>query len=222
MDFSTDEKLIVRQSLEVYAAIICVWIVLWIIKSPINDPSTFLGSSLGGVLFWTVAKVIVWILPSLYLIRFSNRTVGDVFNVTAWRQWLVWGVGSGMLVAIINTIPKIMANQPLVPPHFAISYMSAGFITPILEEFFMRGALMGNMQKQFSFWKANVITSVLFLGLHLPGWYFMGTLVDNFTKPIGGAFSIFLLGLLFGYVTHKGKSVLAGTIVHSLNNLTVG
>lgn len=47
----------------------------------------------------------------------------------------------------------------------------------------------------------------------------MGTLTENLTRPIGGALSIFLLGLAFGYATHRGRSVVAGMVAHSLNNL---
>jgi membrane protease YdiL (CAAX protease family) len=66
---------------------------------------------------------------------------------------------------------------------------------------------------------ANVISSLMFVVLHLPGWYFMGSLVENLTKPVGGALSIFLLGLAFGYATYRGRSVVGGMLSHFANNL---
>jgi membrane protease YdiL (CAAX protease family) len=60
---------------------------------------------------------------------------------------------------------------------------------------------------------------LLFVSLHLPGWYFMGHLRERLTAPLGGAFSIFLLGLAFGYVTYRSRSVAAGVVAHFVNNL---
>ena len=44
-------------------------------------------------------------------------------------------------------------------------------------------------------------------------------LIANLTSPVSGVLAIFLLGFVFGYVAHKGKSVAASTLSHMLNNL---
>ncbi|MBE3123029.1 MAG: CPBP family intramembrane metalloprotease [Thermoplasmata archaeon] len=43
--------------------------------------------------------------------------------------------------------------------------------------------------------------------------------MDNLSTPLGGALSIFILGLIFGYVAHRSKSVSGSIITHILNNL---
>jgi len=83
----------------------------------------------------------------------------------------------------------------------------------------MRGAILGNLQQLYPFLRANIISSILFIVLHLPGWFFMGSLADNVTRPIGGAFSIFLVSLLFGYAVKRSHSLMAGILAHFLNNL---
>jgi membrane protease YdiL (CAAX protease family) len=60
---------------------------------------------------------------------------------------------------------------------------------------------------------------LLFVSLHLPGWYFMGHLAEKLTTPLGGALSIFLLGLAFGYATYRSQSVVSGMVAHLVNNL---
>lgn len=47
----------------------------------------------------------------------------------------------------------------------------------------------------------------------------MGVLWENLTQPAGGALSIFLVSLGFGYAAHRSRSVLGGVIAHFLNNL---
>ena len=82
----------------------------------------------------------------------------------------------------------------------------------------MRGAILGNLQQGHSFFVANIISSLMFVVLHMPGWYFMGVLSENFVGPVG-AFSIFLVSLAFGYATHRSRSVMGGVLCHFLNNL---
>ena len=39
------------------------------------------------------------------------------------------------------------------------------------------------------------------------------------TSPLGGAFSIFLLGLAFSCATYRSQSVVGGMVAHFVNNL---
>jgi membrane protease YdiL (CAAX protease family) len=101
----------------------------------------------------------------------------------------------------------------------SFSLLNVIIIAPTLEEFLMRGAILGNLQRRYPFWTANIITSLMFVVLHMPGWYFMGVMVDNLVQPIGGALSIFLVSLGFGYAAHRSRSVMGGVISHFSNNL---
>jgi membrane protease YdiL (CAAX protease family) len=48
--------------------------------------------------------------------------------------------------------------------------------------------------------------------------YFTGVLWHNLLVPAGGALSVFLLGLLFGLVAHKSRSIAATMLTHAINN----
>lgn len=45
-------------------------------------------------------------------------------------------------------------------PSYAL--LSVLVVAPLLEELLLRGAILGNLQQRFSFWKANVMSSLLF------------------------------------------------------------
>jgi membrane protease YdiL (CAAX protease family) len=64
------------------------------------------------------------------------------------------------------------------------------------------------------------VTALTFVLVHIPGWYFQGRLVEMLTTPIGGALTIFVLGLIFGVIAHRSRSILAPMLAHALNNLT--
>ena len=83
----------------------------------------------------------------------------------------------------------------------------------------MRGAILGNLALGSKFWTANIITSFLFIGLHLPGWYFANSLVGMLLKPVGGAFSIFLISLAFGYAAKRGDSARCRSTINRLTSM---
>ncbi len=212
---------ILKWTYGICAGLILVWIIVWTLKVYLIDSNfTWLTTDPGSFVFWTIAKAIIWILPALWLIRLSERSLKEVFNFSNWRGLLAWGGGIGLLIALTGFIPKLITGQALFPSEFSFALLNVLVIAPIFEEFLMRGAILGNLEKGYSFLTANIVASLLFIGLHLPGWYFAGSLMAKVTHPLGGASSIFVLGLLFGYAVRKGKSVGSGMIAHFLNNLS--
>lgn len=211
---------IIKRTITVYIGIMLVWTAVWMLKTNFVDGNLpWFTTSTGSFIWWTIAKVLIWIIPALYLIRCSGRTLKEVFNFSNWKSALCWGGGIGLAIALTGFIPAYLEGRPLLPTSFSLPLFSVLIIAPTFEEFLARGALMGNLQKGFTFWIANLISSLMFVGMHIPGWYFMGTLMDNLSMPIGGALSIFLLGLAFGYATYRSRSVTAGMLAHFLNNL---
>ena len=202
-----------------FAVLIVVWIGAWLGKVALEQKLDYLATATGSFLYWTTAKVIIWILPALLLMKTADRRVGEVFNLSQWKRWLLWGGGIGLLIALTAIIPNYLQGKRLLPTQFSFPLLNVLVIAPTFEEFLMRGAILGNLQKKYAFWTANVITSVLFVALHVPGWYFMGVLWDNLTQPVGGALSVFLVSLGFGYATYRGGSVMGGILSHFLNNL---
>jgi membrane protease YdiL (CAAX protease family) len=207
------------QTFVVFAGICLAWTLTWILKEHLDANFSVLASASGSFVFWTTAKLILWILPAFWLVRVSERTLGETFNLGEWRRWLVWGAGTGIVVALTGLIPKYMAGKPLLPHEFSFPLLTILTVAPVFEEFLLRGAVLPSLMKGFSFLQANILSSAMFLFLHVPGWFFMGNLGENLTRPFGGACSIFLLGLIFGYVAHRGRSVMGSMLAHFFNNL---
>ncbi len=218
---STESSRTVRRTYAAFSALICAWILAWMVKVYLLDPHTeWLTISGGSFIYWTIAKVLIWVLPALWLIRSSHRSLREVLNFSNWKGWLGWGGGLGFVIALINFIPRYLRGNHILSTEFSIPLLNVLAIAPIFEELLMRGAILGGLRRGYSFWAANIVSALMFVVLHLPGWYFIGTLVENLKRPVGGAFSIFLLGLAFGYVVHRSRSVIAGMLAHFLNNLS--
>jgi hypothetical protein len=213
---SPNSTRIVKQTYIMFGVIIVFWIIAWILKTQIDNITG--ETELGSFIYWTLAKLLLWILPSLWLIRLSGRNLKQVLNVSNYKQWLLWGVGIGFGVTLIGIAHNYLNGNPIFPTRFDYALVNVLLISPVFEEFLVRGGLMGNFQETHSFLKSNLISSLMFVILHIPGWLFMGSLISNMTR-LDGAVSIFLIGLLCGYVVNRGNSILGGVIVHFLNNL---
>jgi membrane protease YdiL (CAAX protease family) len=200
------------------ATLYLAWIGAWLLLSLLSKQVGWPGTSDARVLYWTLMKVMLWIIPATYVLRYCGIRLREAFRGNGIRSILLWGVGAGVLIGAEVIIRHWVGQQPYtLTPGWPL--VSTVLISPVVEEYVFRGAVLGALAQEYRFGWANLISSVLFLGAHLPGWYFAGTLVENLTQPIGGALSIFILGLIFGYVVFRSRSITAGIVAHALNNL---
>jgi len=205
------------------AGVICLaWIGAWILEQFLEPRVGLLASASGRTVYWTAMRLVVWVLPSVVVIRLSGLTFRQVMRFDRGRSIMVWGGGVGLILGAISLLAKTLGGQPLFSSSVGLPLISAVFVASAVEEIAFRGAILGGLQERFRFWRANLITGLLFVGIHCPGWFFQGCLVTRLTSPVNGALSIFLLGLVFGYVAHKSKSVAASTLTHMVNNLFSG
>jgi membrane protease YdiL (CAAX protease family) len=176
-------------------------------------------TSQGQFVYWFAMKLLLWVIPAIVLIRYSGRKFVEVMSIKRFQSMIVWGCGVGLVLGVITIIIKILGHQPLFSFENTLSFISGVIIAPIVEEITFRGAVLGSLTQHYRFAVANTLTALFFLGAQISGWYFQGSLMNNLSSPVGGALSIFILGLVFGYIAHRSKSVSGSIITHILNNL---
>ena len=209
-----------RSTLFAFAVMMIAWSLVWMLKSYLDENQVWLKSEFATAIYWLVAKLALWIVPAFLLIEMSGRNFASVINLSEWRRWLFWGTMFGLLIAITGMVPKMFACSPLLPKKIDYDTMNVLIVAPLFEEFLIRAAILGNLIPALGFARANVVAAICFVVLHLPGWYMMGSLVEKFSQPIGGALSLFVIGLCFGWATQRGRSFLGGSIAHFFNNFT--
>jgi uncharacterized protein len=90
--------------------------------------------------------------------------------------------------------------------------------TTLIEEVHFRGFLLNKFWQATGFWKANAVSSALFVLIHIPGWFAL----DRFAAPpqlAVDALGIFVFGLVFGWAMKKTGSLWPAYALHALNNL---
>src|SRR5690606_30277228 len=194
-----------------------LWVSAWLLKIYLLDKVQFFISSFGSFLYWTLSKLLIWILPYILYIKQKNIKFVDIIN-TKDKGWLKWGGLIGSLIAIANIVFNIISKQDIWNFQLSYGFLNAVIMAPLLEELLFRGFILNLIQQEMPFYIANILTSVCFLLIHIPGWFFMGALRTNFHNFT--FVSIFILSLIFGYAFKKGNSIKSSIVVHMLNNLT--
>jgi membrane protease YdiL (CAAX protease family) len=211
-----------RRTLCFVAFLYTAWIAAWLCEQALEPRGGLLATHGGQFAYWTLMKLLLWILPAAALLRASGRRLRDILGVGRVRAILVWGGGIGLLFAAGALVTRALAHQPLFAPQLNWAFLGGVIVAPIVEEFTFRGAILQTLLARYRFITANTLTALFFLGIHLPGWYFQDRLSAMFLKPIGGALTILFIGWVLGLVACRSKSVAASTVTHILNNLFSG
>jgi membrane protease YdiL (CAAX protease family) len=102
------------------------------------------------------------------------------------------------------------------PPLLFGAWIVAWIINVALRE---RGFFLKRLELNGrSFWSANVLTTLLFVAMHVPGWLFKGrfpsmaSLAQAMIPPA-------VLSLLFGWTKKRSQSLYGAIVVHTINNL---
>lgn len=94
--------------------------------------------------------------------------------------------------------------SPLGSGSVIMSIITIGIVAPFAEEFLFRGIIYNTLKKKISIKWTIIIQAVLFGIFH-------GNLIQ-------GSYAT-LLGIVFGYITYKTKSLWPAVIIHMVNNL---
>lgn len=91
----------------------------------------------------------------------------------------------------------------------------SGILAPIYEEMIFRGIILALLLNHYKPFKAILISSLLFGLFHFRNVIYLGLEFSLFYQM----FYTFGLGLLFGWITIKTKSIWSAVILHYINNI---
>lgn len=164
-------------------------------------------------------KIIVYVFSALLYIKFVlNREPLQYLKLNQHiRKGLFYGIGLSLLLGLYFTYQ----SGRLASGNFDFTlsfddYLNVFLLAGITEEIVFRGLILQEINKKISFWKANLITSFLFLIIHFPTWMLTGVF-SNFWAHI----YVFSGGLVFGFLFKKTNSLWTVIILHSFHNLFV-
>lgn len=168
----------------------------------------------------TLLSLIMFTVPFYVLFKWSGDNSRDVFPLGraekgTFLPLALIGIGFCAFANIANSIsgqiflnlgfpdPFVDAEYPSGIFGFALTFISTAVMPPLVEEFAMRGVVMGILRK-FGDGFAILTSAVLF-----------GLIHANFQQMVFAGF----VGLVLGFVAVKSKSLWTAIFVHFFNNL---
>lgn len=119
---------------------------------------------------------------------------------------------SSMVAAIVSTVfpswmdayEELLETAGLDANISLLMLVYSVLMAPISEELIFRGVIFRIAQRAFPFWIANIIQALLFGAFHM--------------NPLQACYT-FVIGLILGYICHKGGSIYHVIFFHILFNL---
>jgi membrane protease YdiL (CAAX protease family) len=163
-----------------------------------------------------VLKLMIYMAPLLITInsaiKRSKRQQGyaSKINFNKFQVWLVPVLVIGTVALFIplawvsDLIPMPESVRKFFERTFTkdlFSIITVVIAAPILEEILCRGIVLKGLLKNYSPYKAIIISAIFFGALHLNPWQ---------------AFPAFFGGLFLGWIYYKTQSVIPGMVVHGI------
>ncbi len=123
---------------------------------------------------------------------------------TQYLSALVSGFISVLFPSWLEAYEELLETAGLGADISLIMFLYSVLLAPISEELIFRGVTLRIAQRAFPFWIANTIQAFLFGVFHM--------------NPLQGCYT-FVIGLILGYICHKGGSIYHVIFFHFLFNL---
>lgn len=131
------------------------------------------------------------------------------------------GLGTGILISALFGItalffiPEKLQFKSVLEQHGYIAFVTLGFLTAAIPEEFIRLITQTRFSKLFnSVGLGWYLASLIWALSHIPFFYAQG---GSITTATIGAIGILPMGLFWGYLTERFKSIIPTVIVHGLN-----
>jgi len=158
-------------------------------------------------------RFLYWIAPVLLYLRYVDGV--DPFEYLRMTPPLRRGLILALVLTAINVIGTFARFGM---PHLSLqrvtwnSVLGTSFLIGLFEEIPYRGFMLRKFSERMNVWLANLVTSLLFLSIHLPGWIAL-----HIFNP-GVAVSVFVLGVVFAWAVSYSGSLWSAIITHSAND----
>jgi CAAX protease family protein len=158
-------------------------------------------------------RLLVWVLPVWLYLRVVDGV--DPVNYLKLRYRVRRGVVIALVLATLNLAGSILRFGVPHPDTQRVTWNSmlgTSFLIGVIEEIPYRGFILQKLAERMNFWVANLITSLLFLSIHVPGWMALHLLRADTMA------TIFFFGFVMGIAFRYADSLWTPIIVHSTND----
>ena len=142
-----------------------------------------------------LAPTVPWALGAGFVVGLAAYTIEGLID-SAWSQFL----GRSLEYRASSYVAGLKSNWTT----FATSFPALVLVIPFLNELFFRGVILGWLADRLPAKSALVISALVFSTFHLSWDFFL---------------SVFVLGLIFGWIYQRARSIWPCVVAHGAYNL---
>ena len=158
-------------------------------------------------------RLLLWVIPVFLYLRYIDHV--DPLTYLKLKHYWKRGLLIGLALSLLNFLGMLLRYGLPHPSMQDVTWngiLSTSLLIGFFEEIPFRGFILQKLQERFHFWIAHLLSSLLFLAIHLPGWILLDTLTWS------NVISIFVLGIIFAAIFYYSKTLWSSIITHSLND----
>jgi len=168
-----------------------------------------------------ILKPLVWLLPLFWLIRKIEKKTFSSLGLVKINIFpsIYWGVGLGLVFAFEGLMTNIFKYKGLelisldYSPLVFLGLLFLSLVTAFSEELVFRGYIFNRLWQIWNKeWLANLVSSILFVVIHLP----IGIFVLGYTPGVMLAYFLFVFIFAFGsaFVFGRTKNLISSILLH--------
>lgn len=195
---------------------------LWTVYVSTVYPSVAVVGNLPARIFLNeFIRICIFVAPVFLLLKFviGEKPISFLKLDKNIRSGILWGIAASIVYAMLVLARILLANGDINPKPVPLeAWFTALTVATLIEEIAFRGFLLQAFDRFMNFWIANLLTAILFVAIHFPGWIIIGKAPLLPDKMMAMA-EILFLGLLLGFLFKRAQSLWACVILHATNNL---
>ena len=158
-------------------------------------------------------RLLVWVAPVLLYLRFVDG-VGPLdylkLRPLGRREVAVAAALTG--INLLGSLARFGLPHPSMDAITWNSVLGTSLLVGFIEEIPYRGFMLQKFAERVGFWSAGLITSALFVAIHLPGWLALHMF------SVGNVATIFVFSVVMSLAFKYSKSLWVPILTHSAND----
>ena len=169
-------------------------------------------------------KLILWVLPAAAFGHWLRSTPPAKYlglsAMPSLRNWLLCLAATFIFLLAVTLFTLTLGGKSFSAVSLALLPTVLGLlqfvISPLLEELLFRGMVMKELMALLPTYLATLLTSLLFVGIHLPFWLSHG---GPTPATLTNAIGVFVFSILACWLYAKSGSIWPPTQAHIANNI---
>ena len=206
-----------------FPAFFLVFFAVWTVRATVGfNFDRSLAPSFSGV-YSAAIKLALWAVPAAAFARWV-RGVSRLESLRLGSPSLrSLPLTAGIIVAYLLGVAWDVARKrgielSALGAAFAqrgLLSLASGLPSAFAEEVFFRGLVLTELSERMTFWRANVLSGILFVSMHWPHRIWR----DGWTRAVfTDAPALLLIALALGFITRRSGSIWPGVLFHAANN----